>query len=398
MKKLWLALGANWQPLLLSVISVGILLFVGLYNLESITNGYMSHDEISALESATSGRRIIENPLFLPYKLAQYAVMSLGFASVYMFRAIVVLFGIFLVLLFYALARYWFSPRIAWLSTVMMATSSLFLHFSRLAVPDILLPLALLGLLASAWWLHGTKHIKTALFGSSIVVSAALYIPGIVWFVGLAIFAQRRHLRLLFNKTPVYLTLLYLLCILGLLSPLGFAFTQNPKLVLDWLALPQALDIATIARNFIFVPASLIVRALPDPVYNLGRLPYIDVLTVALAVLGFYMFTLRFNLVRTKTLIGAGIIAWILIALNNSVSIVLLLPLIYLTVASGILLLLHQWHTVFPRNPIARLIGLTLLSSVIGISIYFNVTRYFIAWSNSPITETSFEETPPHLL
>ncbi len=398
MKKFWLVFAANWQPILLCLASIGILLFVCYFQLEGITDSKLSQDEVVAIESASSGKRILENPLFLPFKLGQYILLTFGEGSIYLHRAISALFGIILVILFYALTRYWFSPRIAWLSSLMLATSTLFLHHSRLAVPDILLPLALLGLLASAWWLHGTKHIKTALLGSTFIVAAALYIPGIIWFICLAILAERRHIKILLSKTPVYITLFFVICGLILIAPLGYAFLLNPLLILEWLALPTSFNIHIIAKELLFVPASLLVRSLSNPVYNLGRLPYIDILTACMAVLGTYAFTLRFSLVRTKTLVGAGIIAWLLIGISPQISIVLLLPIIYLTVASGIMLLLHQWFTVFPHNPIARLIGLGLLSSVIGISIYYNVTRYFVAWSNSPVTKASFQESSPDLI
>ncbi len=398
MKKFWLVFSANWQLILLCLVSVAILVFVSFFQLESITEGQLSSSEVAAIESAASGQRIVENPLFLPFKLGQYALIKLGNESVYLFRAISALFGIAFVVLFYALARYWFSPRIAWLSSLALATSALFLHHSRVAVPDILLPLAMLGLLASAWWLHGTKHIKTALLGTMLIISTALYIPGIIWFVGLAIFAEHRHITMLLRKTPLYVTVLFALCGLVLLAPLGYAIVLNPSLTLDWLALPRTIHLPEIIKELLFVPASLLVRSLANPVHNLGRLPYIDLVTACLAILGAYAFTLRFSLVRTKTLTGAGIIAWLIIGISPQVSIVLLLPIIYLTVASGIMLLLHQWFTVFPNNPIARLIGLTLLTSVIGISIYYNVTRYFVAWSNNPVTQASFQESPPNLI
>ncbi len=122
-------------------------------------------------------------------------------------------------------------------------------------------------------------------------------------------------------------------------------------------------------------------------------------MTLTLTVLGTYSYLIRFNLVRTRAMIGAALISWFLIAFSNTVTIVIILPLVYLTVAAGIMLLLQQWYTVFPYNPIARHIGVALLIAVISISIFYNFNRYFVAWANSPITKVSFSETlPPNLL
>ncbi len=399
MKKIRDWLEDNWRALLLCIVSVGTLLFVGFYNLESITDGKLSAPEVQAVSEAKTVQAILENPLWLPYKVGEFAVLKSGHASVYLLRAVPAAFGILFILLFYALARHWFSPKIAWMSTLMLATSTLFLGFTRLALPDILLPLALLSLMGCAWWVNGTRHINVTLLVVTGTLAAIMYIPGLIWFVGLAVLAQKRHIRGALKKIPTSSLIIFILCGLALVAPLGYAFVLHPALIKDWIALPASFTPIDTLREFIFVPTSLVVRALPDPIHNLGRLPYLDILTITLAALGAYSYLIRFNLVRTKAMIGAAVISWLLIAFSNTVSIVLILPLIYLTVAAGIMLLLQQWYTVFPRNPLARNIGVFLLLSVISISIFYNFNRYFVAWANSPVTEISFSETlPPDLL
>jgi len=395
MKRIREWLGENWQPLLLWIGSIGTLLFIGFYHLESITSSKLSPEEIASLSQAKSARLILDNPLWLPYKVGEFLVLKSGHASIYLYRAVPAAFGILLVLLFYALARYWFSPKIAWMATLMLATSTLFLGYSRLALPDILLPLALLSLLGCAWWVNGTRHINITLLVVTITLAAVMYIPGLIWFVGLAALAKKRHIRLAFKKIPLPSLIIFTLCGIALVAPLAYAFMLHPMLLRDWIALPANFTPFETLRDFVFVPTSLIVRALPDPIHNLGRLPYLDILTITLAALGTYSYLIRFNLVRTRAMIGAAVISWLLIAFSNTVSMVLILPLVYLTVAAGIMLLLQQWYTVFPRNPLARNIGVFLILSVISISIFYNFSRYFVAWANSPVTKISFSETLP---
>ena len=83
MKKITNWLGAHWRPLLLGTASFAILFLVGLYNLESITNGNLSNQEVVALKNAASGKDILADPLNLPFKLGQYALISLGNTSVF---------------------------------------------------------------------------------------------------------------------------------------------------------------------------------------------------------------------------------------------------------------------------------------------------------------------------
>lgn len=399
MKQAFVWVRDNWFLALFWSLSALLLLVVCFYNLESITHSKLSGEEISALSSAKNAKDIVANPLFLPYKLGEFVVLKLGSGSVYLMRAIPAFFGLVLSVLFFALTRHWFSAIIAWLSTAMLVTSGLFLNYSRLAVPDILLPLALLSLMACAWWIYQTKHSGFVLFVSGIMLAAVMYIPGIIWFCLLAIVAQRRHLRKTIKKVPVMATVGFFMLAAVLLAPLVRAFILNPILIRDWLAIPSAFNVMQTVRDFVFVPASLIVRSLPTPAFNIGRLPYLNIITVVLAALGSYAFLLRLDLVRTRAMIGAVLISWVLIALQNSVSITLVLPLIFLTVAAGIMFMLQQWFIVFPKNPIARSIGLVLIVSLVSIGVYYNGLRYFVAWPNNPATRITFQQNlPPNLL
>ena len=45
-----------------------------------------------------------------------------------------------------------------------------------------------------------------------------------------------------------------------------------------------------------------------------------------------------------------------------------------------------QQCIVFSQNPIARMLAIIMVLAVVSISIFYNSTRYFVAWSNNPIT------------
>lgn len=388
--KKWLK--ANWQAAAFSLVSLVLIALFSFYNLKSITNTYLSMPEIDSINSATSGQLIWDNPLFLPYKLLQYAILKAGIGSVITFRALSASLGIVLILVFYRLNKLWFSKKIAIVTTIMLMSSGLYLNFSRLATPDILVPLGLTGLLWSAWYIFQKDKSKHSLWFLALILSASIYIPGLIWFTLLVVLIQRKHLTTLYKKLSTSTVIITAAILLILVAPLIRAILINNDLFLHWLALPTNIQWPSLVQNLLFVPASLVVRAPLNPVFNLGHLPYLDVMSVCLVVLGIYAFLLRLDLVRTKTLIGAVLISWFLVALNNLVQINIFLPLIYLTIAAGIMFMLQQWYFVFPKNPIARNLGLIMLVAIISISVYYNTVRYFVAWANNPVSQQSFDQ------
>lgn len=394
MKKIWTWVKQNWGKTLFFGVSLLVVVFVSFYNLESITSSKISLSESEALSSSNTVNEILQNPLYAPFKIVEYLVIQLNVNSIYLFRAVPAIFGIVAIILFYQLCKYWFSPLIAWLGTLMFATSSLYLHHARLAIPSILVPLLLLGILWATWYMKKEDNSNLSLILFAFIFAVAIYIPGVIWFAFLAIFIQREHIKTgLKNSSWIFLSIGAILSLVFLL-PLFRAFFISPGLILDWLALPSTLNIVDLLTNIIRVPLALTVQSQPDPVLNLGRLPMVDILTLALLSLGVYAFSVRVKLVRTRTLALAFVVSWLLIAFGK-IDYAVMLPLIYLLVAGGIMFLLQQWYSVFPKNPIARSIGLLLLVSVIGISVFYNIDRYFVAWKHNPVTVETFSHPVP---
>jgi hypothetical protein len=68
----------------------------------------------------------------------------------------------------------------------------------------------------------------------------------------------------------------------------------------------------------------------------------------------------------------------------------LLIPLLYVFVATGIAYLLKEWLKVFPRNPVARNFGIGLLVIAIVTSVVYNVRAYYVAWPHAATTKAVF--------
>lgn len=82
-------------------------------------------------------------------------------------------------------------------------------------------------------------------------------------------------------------------------------------------------------------------------------------------------------------MLGAGL---------GAINIAIFLPLIYIVIGGGMSYLLIQWLTVFPKNPIARSVGVGLVSLLALLISVYHLDRYFIAWPLNPASQAAFSE------
>jgi hypothetical protein len=109
-------------------------------------------------------------------------------------------------------------------------------------------------------------------------------------------------------------------------------------------------------------------------------------------ILGLYYFSQRLYTRHSVTIFASMVILVILIPLtvNYQLSVAVLLPFIYICVTAGIAELLNQWFSYFPRNPWARNFGISLLVIAIGITCFYHLQRFYVAWPNTPETKSSY--------
>lgn len=111
-----------------------------------------------------------------------------------------------------------------------------------------------------------------------------------------------------------------------------------------------------------------------------------------MVIIGVYAYAFRYKLDRTKLLAGIFIVGSLLVALGGGVTISFLMPFVYIVVAGGVALMLQQWSTVFPRNPVAKTLATTLMSIVVALVAFYHINHYFIAWPNAPETHSAFQQ------
>ncbi|HET8991757.1 MAG TPA: hypothetical protein VFN31_01850, partial [Candidatus Saccharimonadales bacterium] len=114
---------------------------------------------------------------------------------------------------------------------------------------------------------------------------------------------------------------------------------------------------------------------------------------LAMLILGAYTYAKHRHNSRTQLLFGVLVLSIILVGLNGSVSFSLLIPTAYLFIAMGISFLIHSWRKVFPLNPVAKWLSITIITVAVLLSAVYNLSSYFIAWPHNPTTYNTFDRT-----
>jgi hypothetical protein len=379
-----------WRPLLgtLALLSIAIALLS--FRLGTLTPN-LSQPEVESRTASRSVRTMASNPLHIHQKTGQYLMQKAGQTHPAAMRLPSVIVALAVVVAMYALLKLWYTRRIALLGSLLVITSSWFLHAARLAAPDInyMIPFvfAIGAVLLVKKRLSLIGSVLLAFFAATLI-----YVPGMIWLLLAGILWQRRTIKHSIKRlTLQWRASLGIACLLCLL-PLVWAFSQHPNLILTWLGLPETIPSFTAyVRNFIDIPIRLFIKNEVNPVYGLGQLPLLDAFTGAMTVLGLFASYFRLRLERTKLVLGAGVIGSILVALGGPVSMTILLPSVYILAASGVALMIQQWLTVFPRNPFARWLGIVLVTTAVCMTGFYQGSRYFIAWAKAPETRAVFE-------
>jgi len=388
------ALDMGWQILsTLAIVAflLGLLLFG---RLDSLLPAY-SPTEVQSALSSRPFTEIINNPVNAPYKLTVFFFSYITSNPLLATRLAAATFGIATIILFYVGMRNWYRRRIAFLATVLFACSAWFLHTARFGSPDILLPCVVLLLTVCGYWIATAKHSRYSYVAAIIALSLCMYVPGLLWLLGVAAVVRRKDIALLSLRLNARQRAIVIgTAVVLVILPLLVSIIRNPHVGLELLGLPNAWPgLVEIGKNLLYVPVSLFAFTPVNPELQLGRLPLLDIFGVVMFVLGAYYYFKHRTLDRTKLLLVFLAISTVLIAIDGPVSIAIMLPAIYVIVTGGIAQLLGRWLEVFPRNPLAKSVGITLITIAVLASCLYNIRAYFVAWPNAPETKAIYTKT-----
>lgn len=354
----------------------------------------VSTGELQTYHGNLQAHQIGTNPLYAPYKIVDFALLHLREHSVATARLASVGFALVAVMLFFVIMLRWHGRRSAWLATALFATSGWLLHIGRLGMADIVWVVVPLALVLLGSWITTTEHHGLAVFATVFMFGLALFVPAAIWFVvATAVLSGKAIANHVTKLKGWQLASASLICLL-FVGTLVYSFYRSPDLVRPWLGLPHTMPSMTGAlRLWADSVLYLFVRGPGDSALWLGHAPILDVFTTAVCLLGIYFYAKHFRNPRARLLVIFAIIGSILTALNGAASMSWLVPLAYLVAGTGLTYLLRQWLTVFPRNPVARAAGVTLITLAVLTSAMYHSVAYFVAWQHSPATTAVFRQT-----
>lgn len=393
----------NWQVGLVILAGSAIAASLLLVQLGSLVSG-LSADEFALQQRLANDQitfeSLLKNPLFLPYYLGLYLMQWTPFSGPTTVRSIGALFGLMGALGFFYILNKWYTLRIALLGTALFATSSWFLHGARYASPEasyLLLPLLIAAVIA----LQSKTRSKLTVLAVLLFGLMAFYIPGIIWFLAPAVILQRRTIinalglqALWFNiaATVLTITMLVPFATMIALNSDGLVALHN---ALGLLGLPETMPkIMDVLSNIFHNLGNIFAYSTLGPLYSPGHLPWLDVSTAALVLLGSVQFARHYKLDRSKLILVTGVVGLILSSINGPVGLIILLPFLYLLAVEGLKWLLDRWLQVFPRNPFARGFGVSAIVVLVLSTGVYQVNRYFLAWGQAPETQSQYNKLP----
>lgn len=358
-----------------------------LWRLGGLAGGYSANEQ-ATLTASSSVHNIWSTLFNAPYYIVVHALTYITPHDLLATRLASTLVAWVGLVLFCILAYRWFGMRAALIGTVLFGTSSWFLHVGRLGVPQVMF-LGVIALVACGVWIR-EKRAGLAVILGLLLAAGLLYTPGMVWFVALGLLWQWKHIDAAFKQHLGSVTI-GAVAFLAALVPLGWRFYHTPSLIKTWLQLPadwsQPLHFV---HNLIDVPMAFFVRSPVNPEQWLGNLAILDIFSIIMFALGAYIFCKYFKLARVRLVLSLAIVGSVVIAITGTVPITALVPFAFMVITAGADYILEVWLHVFPRNPLARWLGISLFGLVIAMACTYNIRAYFVAWPQATATRNVF--------
>jgi hypothetical protein len=391
MKRLFGYFAKHRRPLVIGG-ALGLVLCALLwYRLGSLTAG-ISHVELITAKTPLGWHGIYQHPFFFPLIFIRSIIFFfIADYGDFWLRLPNTIFGLLSVVSFAYIIRRWHGVRTAVLATALYATSAWLLHASRLASFDVMYLWSLPLLLCSGVLLQRYFDKASVFYGSMLLWGSMLYTPGLVWLVLLTLYWQKeaiadgwKHFGRFWQRS------LYVLA--GLIwLPLLVVNLLRPHQLVLWLGAPQHFAAPlTMLKQLGGVFVHLFIRGPQYPDIWLGRVPIMDIFVLVMCVVGIYFYATHRSAFRSRQLLSYFVGGVLLVALHGPVSLSVLVPLLYIVAATGIAYLLHEWLKVFPLNPFARGLGITLVSLAVIISCAYNLRAYYVAWPHNSATKAIF--------
>lgn len=341
-----------------------------------------STEEINFFLTKGDVSSLTENPTNWLYTLLLALVSLISDDIILAGRVTSAILGIVSLGLFYILLRMWYWPKYALAGVSLLAISSWFFGFFRIASGQtMIIPLVLLMLVIV------TKLMKTFtvawVLALIFVLAVGLYIPGFIYVVApmLLLLAKKAYSRGLdFSNAKVATFALG-----GLISivPLIIIGMDNNEMINELFLINEIPNLRAIAEGILYPFRYAFISSSENPSLHLRNLPLLDIFTTVLTLIGTYTFFRDRTTLRAQALLAliVGIITSYVLMQSDMAANTMIIP-IYIIAANGANTLIKQWKTSFPYNTLAQKIIMIPLLVIVVTLLNYHHQRYFIASAN----------------
>lgn len=302
-----------------------------------------------------------------------------------------VIFGFMSVGIFAYITYVWHGRRTATLATLLFITSAWTLHVSRLASYDVLYTFSILSLVLVNVLLKKHKTSPRVLIFCGLLLGIVAFIPGMIWLILLSLLLLKDELSIAWQHlSKLTGKIIFTIVTTAWIPLVTFSIIEYGGLQ-KFIGLPQ--DFAgywLTIKQFLAVPVHLFIRGPQYPELWLGKAPVFDIFVLILIGIGLYFYITHKDAGRSKMLLYLLIGSILLVGLGGAVSLSAPIAILFLISATGITFLLKEWLSMFPINPIARLLGIGLVVVAVAISATYGLRSYFVAWPNNTVTKQTF--------
>jgi 4-amino-4-deoxy-L-arabinose transferase-like glycosyltransferase len=350
----------------------------------------LSASESATITASNDINSILSNPINASHNLLLYAINTSDHSSILLFRLSSIVWGAVFLLSFYYLCRAWFGKSIALMGAVLLSSTPLFLISARQASTEIMF-FSLLTIMACYVWLLRTESKDLAFFTLALVCALFAYTPGIVlWLLCSAFICRKKIVEAMEEVTRPAIVSAILLAIL-MMVPLGVAVARDINVIKSLVLLPASFpNPLDILKNIAWMFASLPAKTEQHSFLIVDRLPLLNYIQVALLIFGLYA---MYSAARFKffALFASIVLGVILAGVNNNIGLLALsLPAALIFITTGLRYLYIEWRSVFPHNPLAKALALSLMSGVVIVNLLFGLRYSLLAWPHAASASSTY--------
>lgn len=376
------------NPRVFLLIALILLLIVLSHFLNAKPSG-LSPEELSTKAGSLSLSTIFHHPLNGPHNLLAYGLHALGMGWRSSVRLASTIFAGFFLACFFWLARLMFGREIGLMGGLILLATPLFLVTARDG-SSIIMYFWIIALMAAYNWASRSEN-EYSLIILAIIAAAAVYTPGILlWIViGLALGRKKIAASVEASEPPV----VGAAALIGLLLivPLILAVIKDYGLLRQLFLTPgHTPSLTRILKNIAWMAYSLFVKTPHHSPLIINRLPLFSWVADALLIFGSFA---MWNAARDKffMLAGAIIYAVIFAGFNDNVGLLALaIPAVCIVMCAGLRYLYIEWRRIFPRNPLAKTLALSLMWLLVIVQLAFGARYALIAWPATTDTRSTY--------